>query len=58
MIILAYNLNMEVVCKGIEEGVQVDILTKLNCDNIQGYYYSKPLKSNDFKQYINDINNK
>lgn len=58
MIILAHNLNMDVVCEGIEEGIQVDILNKLGCDNIQGYYYSKPLKSNDFKKYINHINQK
>ncbi|MGL4762161.1 MAG: EAL domain-containing protein [Sarcina sp.] len=53
MILLAHSLSMEVVCEGIEEGVQVDILKKLECDSIQGYYYSKPLNSNDFKQYIN-----
>jgi diguanylate cyclase (GGDEF)-like protein len=52
MIILAHSLNMSVVCEGVEEGIQVDILKKLGCDNIQGYYYSKPLNSNDFKQYI------
>ncbi len=31
---------------------QVAILRKLQCDTIQGYYYSKPLNRNDFEKLL------
>lgn len=55
MIILAHNLEMEVVCEGIEDKKQVNQLNKLKCDNIQGYYFSKPLNSNDFKKFTKNL---
>ena len=55
MIILAHNLKMEVVCEGIEELDQVEQLDKLECDNIQGYYFSKPLNTVDFKKFVDKL---
>ncbi|MGL4989949.1 MAG: EAL domain-containing protein [Paraclostridium sp.] len=56
MILLAHNLNMSIVCEGVEEESQVEILRKLKCDNIQGYYFSKPLPKNEFKVFIQNFN--
>ena len=49
---LAKGLNIEVLAEGAETKEQVDILLKYNCDIIQGYYYSKPLKVKDFKEFV------
>lgn len=57
MIILAHSLNMGIICEGIEEKGQVEILKLLNCDNIQGYYYSRPLEKGSFINYIKNIKN-
>ena len=36
-------LNLEVVAEGVETKKQLNYLEKVNCDIIQGYYFSKPL---------------
>ena len=51
---LVKNMNMKVVCEGIETKDYVDYLTKIGCDYIQGYYFDKPIKLESFKEkYIN-----
>ena len=47
---LAKSLNMKTVAEGIEEKAQVDILAKMGCDMIQGYYFSKPLPAEDYEK--------
>ncbi len=42
IIALAKNLGLEVVAEGVESAEQVAYLATRNCDQIQGYYYSKP----------------
>jgi diguanylate cyclase (GGDEF)-like protein len=39
----AKNLNLKVVAEGVETIEQVNYLKKQDCDQIQGYIYSKPL---------------
>jgi len=45
---LAHELHMTVTAEGVEEVSQVNFLIILACDNIQGYYYSRPLPVPDF----------
>lgn len=47
-IVMAKHLNMRVVAEGVEKAEQVELLTSLGCDMIQGYYYDKPMPSADF----------
>lgn len=42
------ELGMQVVAEGVETKDQVDMVKKLGCDFIQGYYYSYPLTASDF----------
>ena len=46
------DMNMEIVVEGIETENMVDKFTDLNCDYIQGYYYSKPIPKSDFVEFI------
>ncbi|MFW1677307.1 transporter substrate-binding domain-containing protein [Pontibacter sp. JAM-7] len=41
-IAMAHSLNLKVVAEGVENQAQVDLLTSLNCDYLQGYHFSKP----------------
>lgn len=43
LINMAHNMNVGIICEGIEENEQVNILRNFNCDNIQGYYFGKPV---------------
>ncbi|MCR4580887.1 MAG: EAL domain-containing protein, partial [Treponema sp.] len=49
-IMLAKELGMQVVAEGIENRLQVDFLAKMNCDLIQGFYFSKPLPLKEFEE--------
>lgn len=53
-IMMAHALDLKVVAEGVETKEQSDILASFGCDYAQGYYYSKPLKKNEFKILIRD----
>ena len=40
---LSHRFGIEVVAEGVENKTQLNILRKLSCDYIQGYYFYKPL---------------
>ncbi|TFW18719.1 GGDEF domain-containing protein [Duganella callida] len=42
---LAHNLGMIVIAEGVETEVQQRLLKSWGCDEIQGYYYSRPLQA-------------
>ena len=46
------ELGMESVVEGVETKEQVEILQRIGCDAIQGYYYSKPVPQDVFKQMV------
>lgn len=46
------DMNMEIVVEGIETQTMAKQFTDLNCDYIQGYYYSKPIPEDDFVEFI------
>lgn len=51
-IALAKELGMHVTAEGVENATQVAFLKNLNCDSIQGFYYSKPLPIQEFAEKI------
>ncbi len=51
------DMNMEIVVEGIETQKMVEKFTDLNCDYIQGYFYSKPIPEDDFVEFIKKAHN-
>ena len=47
----AHDLNKIVVAEGAETFSQVQFLQKVGCDQIQGYYFSKPLLAEEFYNF-------
>jgi len=45
---LASNFKFLVVAEGVETKIQADTLKILGCDEMQGYYFSKPIPENKF----------
>ena len=48
---LSHILDLTVICEGVETKEQALMLKQLKCDNIQGYYLSRPLRIDKLKEY-------
>lgn len=46
--------GMESIAEGVDDPLQVDILKKIKCDTIQGYYYSKPVPKEEYDRFLQD----
>ena len=46
---IAKNLGIKIVCEGIETAEQIEILQGLKCDYGQGFFYSKALSEETYK---------
>ncbi len=46
---MAKDLGMSITAEGVETKHQIDFLDNLGCDDIQGYYFSKPLPVAEFE---------
>ena len=42
---LAHALNLRVVAEGVETGGQRDILLAMHCDELQGYFFARPMSA-------------
>ncbi|REK74982.1 putative bifunctional diguanylate cyclase/phosphodiesterase [Paenibacillus paeoniae] len=49
---LAHSMGLRVVAEGIETEEERVFFAGLHCDELQGYYFSKPLRSEQFERYI------
>ncbi|WCK52645.1 EAL domain-containing protein [Aneurinibacillus sp. Ricciae_BoGa-3] len=49
---LAHNINLKVVAEGVEEQKILQFLQEHKCDEVQGYYFSKPLPVEQFEQVL------
>ena len=47
----AHTLGKTVIAEGVETEEQLNKLRKLKCDEVQGYYFSKPLLPEEFEAF-------
>ncbi len=52
IIALASSLNLSVIAEGVETKEQVDFLLENDCSNIQGYYFAKPMPSDEMEKFM------
>ena len=48
---LLQSFGMTITAEGVETSDQVEFLKNLHCDDIQGYFFSKPLPINEFEEF-------
>jgi diguanylate cyclase (GGDEF)-like protein/PAS domain S-box-containing protein len=49
---MAHSLDVKVVAEGVETVEQLDFLRERGCDEIQGYYFARPLPANEIAKLL------
>lgn len=49
---MLHNLNLKIVAEGVETKDHLDAMTILGVDYIQGYYFSRPIPTDDFLKFL------
>jgi len=52
IISLGKKMQLKVIAEGIEELGQQERLIELGCDEVQGFYYAKPMPAEDFIEFL------
>jgi diguanylate cyclase (GGDEF)-like protein/PAS domain S-box-containing protein len=52
IISLADSLGLQTIAEGVETEGQLSFLREQGCNEMQGYYFSKPLPSEQFEEYM------
>ena len=49
---IAKNLKIPVVAEGVETKEQLELLRKMGCSMVQGFYFSRPLPAHEFEDTV------
>jgi diguanylate cyclase (GGDEF)-like protein/PAS domain S-box-containing protein len=52
VISLGHSLRLKVVAEGVETAAQLDFLRHHGCDEVQGYFFSKPVPPEEFERIL------
>ncbi len=55
IVLMGHSLDIGVVAEGVEQREQLEMLAALGCDEIQGFYYSRPQPANKFLSVVAGI---
>lgn len=52
IILMAKSLNLSTVAEGVETQEHVNLLKEMGCDQLQGYFFSKPIPKEEFTKFL------
>lgn len=55
VVLLAHSLGMDVVAEGVEQAEQLTAVKGLECEFVQGFYFSRPLDPEKIEEMIQDL---
>ncbi|MCD8494134.1 MAG: EAL domain-containing protein [Alphaproteobacteria bacterium] len=55
---LGHSLNLKVIAEGVETKEHEEFLLKHDCDEVQGFRYSKPVPNDDLIAFVQNYNGK
>lgn len=55
VVAMAHSMKLSVVAEGVENLEQLAFLKIIGCDEMQGYFISKPVPSGEFEELLNNI---
>jgi EAL domain-containing protein (putative c-di-GMP-specific phosphodiesterase class I) len=52
IISLGHHLNLNIVAEGVETAAQAEFLLAHGCDEVQGFYFSRPVPAEEFETLL------
>lgn len=52
IVAMAHSLKLNVIAEGVETREQLDFLKQRKCQQVQGYYFARPLDSQQFEAFV------
>jgi diguanylate cyclase (GGDEF)-like protein len=52
IILMGHSLQLNVIAEGVETAEQVQLLRESGCDQIQGFYFSRPVPADEFEAML------
>ena len=52
---MAHSMNLHTVAEGVETKEQLERLSAIDCDYVQGYYFAKPMPRGEFENFLKDV---
>ncbi|MCC7703124.1 EAL domain-containing protein [Janthinobacterium sp. GW460P] len=52
IISMAHSMKLDVIAEGVENDAQLAYLRRHGCDEMQGYYFSRPVPQDEFEQML------
>lgn len=52
IISMAHQLGLKVIAEGVETSTELAFLSEHNCDIVQGFLFSKPIKASEFESLV------
>jgi EAL domain-containing protein (putative c-di-GMP-specific phosphodiesterase class I) len=52
---MAQSLNLNVIAEGVETEEQRKLLESLNCSEMQGYFFSRPLGADELGKFLDNL---
>jgi EAL domain-containing protein (putative c-di-GMP-specific phosphodiesterase class I) len=49
---LGHKLALRIVAEGVETAEQAELLQALGCDEVQGFWFARPMACNEFEAYL------
>ncbi len=54
VISMAQSLGLQTIAEGVETEEQLNFLREQKCDEVQGYYFARPLNTAQFEAFMRD----